>query len=235
MIDIERKRLAKPFKVSATEDKARTFQGHGSVFDDPHPTSSWALPSDYMDVMRPGAFKKALANFKKAGTMPAMFFNHDWDHVVGAYTSVSEDEDGLAVEGKIATSARQPTGEDLYELVSMGALSGLSIGFATVKSKVDEKAKTREILEVDLFEISFATIPGQGSARITDVKSADPAQIKRQIEEALRDVGLSRNQAKAFIADGFKALALRDAEADEETKELAAKLERLASFIPTAA
>lgn len=220
MNDIERKRLAKPFKVTATEDKARTFTGHGSVFDAPHPTSSWALPSDYMDVVRPGAFKRTLAEHKRRGTLPAMFFNHDWDHLVGAYTAVGEDADGLAIEGKIATSARQPTGEDLYELVAMGALTGLSIGFKPTKVKIDEKAHIRELLEVDLPEVSFATIPGQGAARITDVKSADAAQLKRQIEEALREAGLSRTEAKAFIADGFKALALRDAGDEVLEKEV---------------
>lgn len=235
MSDIERKRLARPFKVSTTEDKARTFQGHGSVFDDPHPTSSWALPSDYQDIVRPGAFKKTLAQFKKAGTQPAMCFNHDWGHLVGVYTSVAEDGDGLALEGKIAESARQPTGEDLYELCSMGALTGLSIGFAPVKTRIDDKAKTREILEVDLIEISLATIPGQDSARISDVKSADPARLKRQIEEALRDVGLSRTEAKAFIADGFKALALRDAAADDEEAKTASRLDWLAHVIHNAA
>jgi HK97 family phage prohead protease len=232
--DIERKRLAKPFKVTAAEDKARTFQGHGSVFDDPHPTSSWRLSSDYQDIVRPGAFKKALAEHKKAGTVPAMFFNHDWDHVVGCYTSVSEDGDGLAVEGKIASSARQPTGEDLYELVSMGALNGLSIGFTATKFKVDEKAKTRELLEVTLPEVSFATIPGQNSARITDVKNARPDQLKRLIEEALREAGLSRSEAKAFIADGFKGFfSLRDAE-DEGLKAAEQIAAMVRGVLPTA-
>lgn len=219
MIDIERKRLAKPFKVSATEDKARTFQGHGSVFDDPHPTSSWALPSDYVDVWRPGAFKKSLAEHKRRGTVPAMFFNHDWNHIVGAWASVAEDENGLAVEGKIAQSARQPTGEDLYELVSMGALNGLSVGFSASKAKIDEKTKTRELIEVDVFEISFATIPGQSAARITDVKSAQPAQLKRIVEDALREAGRSRDEAKAIIS-ALASPALRDAAADSDAVKL---------------
>lgn len=221
MNDLEIKRLGKPFRLQAAVDEKRSFSGHASVFDDPHPTSSWALPSDWMDIVRPGAFKKALAEHKKAGTLPAMFFNHDWDHLVGAYSSVSEDEDGLGLEGKIASSAKQDTGEDLYELMSMGALSGMSIGFAPVRWKLDEKTRTRELLEVTLPEISLATIPGQSKARISDVKSADPAQIKRRIEEALRDAGLSRTEAKAFIAQGFGALALRDAAATDEAKAAA--------------
>lgn len=215
MNDLEIKRLAKPFRVQTT-DAARTFAGHGSVFDDPHPTSSWALPMDWLDVVKPGAFKKTLAEHKRRGTAPAMLFQHDWDNVVGAYQEVGEDEDGLDLKGKLAASAKTPAGADLYELVSMGALTGLSIGFRPMKVKLDEKAKTREILEVELHEVSLVTIPGAPSARIQDVKSADPTRIKRRIEDALRDAGLSRQEAKALIADGFKGLSLRDAAAEDD-------------------
>ncbi len=34
---------------------------------------------------------------------------------------------------------------------------------------------------------------------------------KREIERALRDVGLSRKQSMALLADGYKAIAERDA------------------------
>lgn len=222
MSDFERKRLARAFKVQ-TVDEQRSFSGHGSVFDDPHPTSAWALPMDWQDVMKPGAFKKTMAEHKKLGTLPAMFYQHDWDNLIGAYSKIEEDADGLLLEGKVAQSARTPAGGDVYELMTMGALTGLSIGFRAVKVKLDEKMKCREIMEVDLQEVSLVTIPGNGSARISDVKSLkdDPSKMKRHLEETLRDAGLSRTEAKAFLADGFKALSLRDA-GDEELLHLAA-------------
>lgn len=213
MSDIERKRLAKAFRVQ-TVDEIRSFSGHGSVFDDPHPTSSWALPMDWTDVVKPGAFKRTLADHKKLGTLPAMFYQHDPDNLIGAYSSVIEDGDGLQLEGKVAQSAKTPAGADIYELLSMGALTGLSIGFRPIKVRLDEKTKTREIQEAELHEVSLVTIPGQGSARVEDVKALrdDPSKLKRHLEEALRDAGLSRTEAKAFLADGFKALDLRDAD-----------------------
>ncbi len=179
-------------------------------------TSSWSLPMDYMDVVRPGAFKKTLAEHKRRGTMPAMLFNHDMDNLVGCYTRVEEDGDGLLLEGKIAASAKTPAGADVYELMSMGALSGMSIGFRCTKMKLDEKAKTREILEVELPETSIVTIPAQSSARVTDVKSA---LTIRHLEDALRDAGLSRAEAKALLSGGMKSVSsLRDA-AGEALKE----------------
>lgn len=212
---IEVKRLAKPFKVQAAQDEKRTFAGHGSVFDDPHPTSSWALPPDFMDIVRPGAFKKALAEHKRIGTLPALLFDHDVGHLIGVYNAVAEDEDGLSVEGKIAQSARAETGEDIYELVSMGALTGLSIRFIPVRFKVDEKSKTRELIELTLPEISLTPFPGQAKARVEDVKSAQPAHLKRIVEEALRDAGHSREESKAIIS-AIASPALRDAAAAPE-------------------
>ncbi|HAW2039272.1 phage major capsid, HK97 family domain protein [Escherichia coli 3-373-03_S3_C3] len=39
-----------------------------------------------------------------------------------------------------------------------------------------------------------------------------PLPEQKKIERVLRDVGLSRTQAKAFMAGGYSALSLRDAE-----------------------
>ena len=206
---LETKRLAKPFTFKALGEEGGAIEGHGAVFDEPCPTSSWALPPDWMDVVRPGAFKKTIAEAKKRSVMPAMLLQHDrWGLPVGAWTSADEDADGLKLTGQLATKTEQ--GADLYELMKIGAINGLSIGFCPVKFKLDEKTRTRELIEVDLAEVSIVTFPAIDSARVTDVKSADPA-LKRHLETVLRDAGLSRTEAKAIVAEGFKGLDLRDA------------------------
>jgi HK97 family phage prohead protease len=201
----EEKRLAKPFRYVAQPDEEGQVEGCGAVFGDVHPTSSMRLPSDWTDTIKPGAFKKALAEHKRAGTMPAMLLQHEMSALpVGAWTQAEEDDAGLKLTGKIAT--KTATGRDVYELLKIGALTGLSIGFTATKHKLDEKAKVREILEVDLFEISVVTVPGIDAARVTDVKAADPVAFKRRMEAAARDAGLSRTEAKMFVAHGMKAI-----------------------------
>ncbi len=57
--------------------------------------------------------------------------------------------------------------------------------------------------------------PDNDEARISDVKNAlarGEIPEQKKIERVLRDVGLSRSQAKAFMAGGYGALSLRDAE-----------------------
>ncbi len=59
------------------------------------------------------------------------------------------------------------------------------------------------------------TFPSNDEARISDVKNAlarGEIPEQKKIERVLRDVGLSRTQAKAFMAGGYGALSLRDAE-----------------------
>lgn len=181
-----------------------TFSAYASVFNEPHGTSAWWLDSDYMDIVKPGAFKRTLAEHKSRGSMPAMFWSHDMGGLpIGAWTSCVEDKTGLAVEGLIAT--KTTLGADIYQLMIVKAIPATSIGFVAVEYEIDEKAKTRTLNDLDLHEISPVAIPGDPGAQIGDVKKFDPTNI-REIEAALRDAGFSATEAKRILAGGFKAL-----------------------------
>jgi hypothetical protein len=87
-------------------------------------------------------------------------------------------------------------------------MRGLSIGFCVVKATLDEKTKTREILDLDLFEVSPVSIPAIAGAQVEDLKAlrGEPRNI-RDVEGALRDAGFTRTEAKALLAEGFKGLS----------------------------
>ncbi len=220
--EFEQKRLGRPFSVKALDEQG-TFEGHGAVFNELHETSSWRLPMDWQDRIMPGAFSATLAKHASQGTMPAMLYMHERGNVVGAWRAMEQDADGLKVKGQVALSAKAPSGASLYDLLKLGALNAMSIGFRVTKSVLDEKKKIRDITELDLGELSIVDIPGIATARVTDVKTVDPRSI-RFLETVLRDAGLSRTEAKALLADGFKAL--RDAAAVEEqhTEEVSSAL-----------
>ena len=48
---------------------------------------------------------------------------------------------------------------DVLALMRAGAVDGLSIGFRTVKGRTDPRTGIRELLEVDLWEISVVHLP----------------------------------------------------------------------------
>ena len=70
---------------------------------------------------------------------------------------------------------------ELTALIRAGAVDGLSIGFRTVRARVDPASRVRKISDVDLWEISIVTFPllsgarvrakGSGAARSPDART----------------------------------------------------------------
>jgi phage head maturation protease len=63
-------------------------------------------------------------------------------------------------------------GRELLALIRRGAVDGLSIGFRTVKGRIDPRTRVRSLLAVDLWEISIVTFPLLAGARVHAVKDA---------------------------------------------------------------
>jgi HK97 family phage prohead protease len=215
---METKRIARPFELKALEQDG-SFSGYGSVFGN--------LDS-YADIVAPGAFKKTLREHKKAGTMPALLWQHKPDSPIGVYTAMKEDEQGLYVEGNLAL--KTPLGLTAYELLKIKAITGLSIGYETKVSTYDDKKKTRTLTEVDLWEVSLVTFPANTSAMVDSVKSDDIKTI-REFEDFLRDAGFSNARAKAIASHGFKAQP--EPRDEDELAQLLSTAKRYASaFAP---
>lgn len=189
-------------RKSLDADGEGTFEGYGSVFH---------VKDSYGDVVMPQAFTRTLREAKGKGRLPAMLWQHDYTQPIGVWEEMNEDDHGLRVKGRIATSTR--AGRDAYELMKMGALSGLSIGYRTRKSVWDEASKTRQLVDLDLYEVSPVVFPANDASRVSAVKGEGLPTI-RELEDILRDAGLSRTQAKAVLADGYHAL--RDAALDPD-------------------
>ena len=120
------------------------------------------------DVIRNGAFKKSLSRRGAKGVK--LLYQHKSDMPIGVFESIKEDEHGLKVKGRLAMKTQ--AGQEAYELMKMGALDGLSIGFRVNPKKVsyDKRTKKRIIDEVDLMEISLVTFPMNPQATVRSVK-----------------------------------------------------------------
>lgn len=140
-----------------------------------------------------------------------MLYQHQRHKPAGIWTLVREEAKGLYVEGKLAM--KTATGQEAYELIKMGAVSDLSVGFRSLQTKdvtavVDgKKTYVRQILKAKLFEISPVSIPDNPHANITHVKQAEDEELsERELERRLRDAGVSRKQAAILLAEGFSAM-----------------------------
>lgn len=184
-------------------------EGYGSVFN---------VKDNYSDIIAKGAFLDSLASHKANGTMPAMLWQHDASQPIGVWTEMSEDENGLRIKGKLAMETVK--GREAHELLKMGALTGLSIGFMTKKWDYDQQSEVRTLTDVDLWEVSLVTFPANEKARVTSVKASDIDAITtiREAETTLRDAGFSSKAAKAFIAE-VKKIAFHEREVLEAVAE----------------
>jgi HK97 family phage prohead protease len=191
---IATKHFDSPFQLKALEEDG-SFSGYGAIFGN---------VDGVMDVVKKGAFKRTLKEQKAAGTRPKFLWQHDTRQPIGTFTTLKEDDTGLYVEGQLALKTRQ--GGEAYELLKMGAIDGLSIGYWPVEWKWDEKTGIRTLIDVDLFEVSLVTFPANPAAQVAAVKAAAKCKTVREFEDFLRDEGgFSHAAAKAIASGGFKA------------------------------
>ncbi|WP_347140812.1 HK97 family phage prohead protease [Paracoccus sp. SSK6] len=187
-----------------------TIEGYGSVFGNEDKIG---------DVVLPGAFRESIAT-----KMPKMLWQHSPDKVIGKWDEVVEDASGLRVKGSFANT---PKAQEVAELVRIGAIDGLSIGYRTIESDYNADG-VRLLRKLDLWEISVVTFPCNEAATIDAVKAAELS--KKEVEQILRDAGFSKSVAMKLISGGYDALSgQRDADADKQAKnedysELAALL-----------
>lgn len=180
------------------------FSGYGAVFGN---VDSWG------DIVAKGAFAESIKSAKSTGKWPAMLVSHNgYNMPVGVWTDMKEDDHGLWVEGKLANTER---GREVHELLKMQprpAISGLSIGYVAKDYTLHERTKSsdarRTLKAVDLHEVSFVTWPANDKARVVNVKSEfNP----REVEDSLREAGLSRGDSVKAVAV-LKSMLQRDAE-----------------------
>lgn len=193
--------------TKGVDAQTRTFEGYGSVFGNVDLGD---------DIVQRGAFAKSLSAHKAAGTLPVMLWMHDRTKVPGKWLEVREEPRGLYVKGELA---RTPLGDEAYELLKMGALAGLSIGFVPVDDGYDRDGH-RVLKRVDLHEVSIVSFPMNPAARVERVK--DIREYERVLHYA---AGLPSHKAKVVAsttwAEVKAALALPDDPDDAETAKVA--------------
>lgn len=128
------------------------------------------------DMMMPGAFTQTLRQ-RGLRKIP-MLFQHDPSEPVGIWLELREDFRGLWARGKLIPDVAR--GRELLALLRSGAIDGLSIGYRTVRGRIDPKTRIRKLYQVDLWEISIVTFPLLVGARIDAVKANDTSRLSRR-------------------------------------------------------
>ncbi|GJL97511.1 MAG: hypothetical protein DHS20C06_13280 [Hyphobacterium sp.] len=121
------------------------------------------------DIVRRGAFSRGLQRRSAKGVR--MLFQHDAGEPVGVWDDIREDAQGLFVRGRILMAG--PRGRAAAGLIREGAVDGLSIGFRTERF-APRSSGGRELIQIDLWEVSIVTFPMLPQARL---RVSDPAAV----------------------------------------------------------
>ncbi len=181
--------LASVFRSRATIDADGTVEGYASLFGE---------LDQARDMVMPGAFARTL-RMRGVRRIP-MLFQHDPAEPVGVWLDLREDSRGLYARGRLIPEVQR--GRELLALVRQGGIDGLSIGFRTVKGRIDPRTRIRKLDVVDLWEISIVTFPLLTGARVHAVKQAPPVSRARQRAE--RDFAAACGKAMPVVSAPFR-------------------------------
>ena len=143
----------------ASIDADGTVEGYASLFGE---------IDQARDMVMPGAFTATLR--QRSVRRTPMLFQHDPSEPIGIWLELREDLRGLYARGRLIPEVVRA--RELLALLRAGGSDGLSIGFRTVKGRVDPKTRIRKLEAIDLWEISIVTFPLLPGARVRAVKEA---------------------------------------------------------------
>ncbi|MEM0984644.1 MAG: HK97 family phage prohead protease [Pseudomonadota bacterium] len=129
-------------------NRPEIIDGYASIFGEPDLSG---------DVVRGGAFAASLA----AKTSVPMLLQHKNGAIAGRWVAIRETGRGLYVRGLVESDGAK-------RLLDRG-LDGLSIGFRPKLWR--PRAQGRDLIAVDLVEISLVSAPMQPLARLTRLLS----------------------------------------------------------------
>lgn len=167
------KRTASAGVEAVANGETRTLVGYASVFNSPTDIGDW-----FTEIIAPGAFASQLGGDIRA------LIDHDSGRVIGRTTSgtlrLSEDAKGLRAEIDLPNTS---DGNDLWELVGRGDISGMSFGFVVTKELWDDTndMPVRTVMEVELIEVSAVAFPAYddtelGKRSLQEWRDAHPAE-----------------------------------------------------------
>ncbi len=196
-----------------------TFKGEAAVYGN--------VDEGY-DILEPNAFASSLRKFKKKGILPAMTWFHELKVLIGEWNKITSNESSLPAEGMLwaegnekgRTSVAQA--EMARNMMLAAGPKSLSVGFyipdykkdvtfETIKGKNVRRIKRGELIEIAVVPYGMNTEAVITSAKALENKvsflhESGELKTEREVEQALRDVGLSQSQAKVFMTGGYDSL-----------------------------
>lgn len=189
--------------VGEGEQEQSLLVGHAAVFD------QWTTLYEgrywtWREIVRPGAFRRAIAERQDVRAL----FNHDPNFVLGRVRSntLELEEDGVGLMSRTLFPGTQTIRDLVVSPVERDDVTGMSFAFQprrgdkvieqlqddgtrviesvgeriTIRVQGERRIEERELLDLDLFDVSVVTYPAYGG---TDVDLRWVPDLRKLIEE----------------------------------------------------
>ena len=169
------------YRTKLKEDK-RIIQGYAVVFDEWTEINS-CFGERWNECIKKGAFKESLIK----NSILALY-NHDFNNVLArkdVNMTLFEDEKGLKFEIELPNTTQA---NDLYELIEKRIVNRCSFaGFVNKDTWKSNKENNifREIIDVDLLEITITPIPAY---EVTETEVKRGREVKEKTEKPQEDI-----------------------------------------------
>lgn len=148
--------------------------------------------------------------------LPKFLLQHDYKQVCGVWLELYEDEVGLKVKGQLAMNTT--IGRETYELLKLGALDSLSIGYVVNKERFDPQTNINYLEDITIHEVSLVTFECNQGSLVEDIKSDELKLQYKSIEEQPEAEQEEEQEPKTEIpAEPVENDALNNSTTEKET------------------
>lgn len=152
----------------------------------------WDVADAYGDVIRRGAFERTLRERERPVRMR-------WQHfgpIIGRWMELREDDIGLYARGVLIRG--HSVADDVAAAIEAKAVDGLSIGFYA-RSWRDLPSGGRELIDIELVEISVVEEPAQVRATLREVRALAAASTIDDLIAGAVSCGVQADVARAIV------------------------------------
>lgn len=185
VLELEKKRVdLRGYEWKVVDAAQGIIKGYLAVFNN---------VDSYNDRIRPGAFKKTIADALQRKTnrgkrfLWPLLWMHDPEQPIGGFIDAVEDKTGLLVTAQLDITTneqgipRNPQAYSVFSGFDMGYIDELSIGYKAIQKNYDQ-AGIRDLTEIQNFEGSAVTMlfAANELAQVSDVKTGHISNMQQK-------------------------------------------------------
>lgn len=195
--------------------KTREWSGYAKALGERQVrvAASAAFQDRHRDIVRQEGMD--LSNFKKN---PVVLYGHDHARPVAKVASIGVNNGRVEATVQFPPEGMFEESDKVYNLVKQELINAVSVGIRVNKFE-PLKDGGWDIIESELYELSFVTVPAQPDAVVLERSFADSEKLVEDIRAANAAIDEVRDAVKVLV-DEKEAEKAAAAEAERERREV---------------